>query len=270
MSDRLEPTRAAPAPGGVPLRLVVVPTEHGGWSLLGEPVLLGLLVAPSGSGALVAVAALAAFLSRQPLRLFVSDRSRGKVYPRTRLAERAFGVLAVVAAAAMAGAVATAHGRLLVAAAMAAPLGVAALAFDLGKRSREAAGELAGALALGAVAAIVALAAGTPMARSLALWGVLACRAVPTILFVRARLRLEKGQPAGVAGAIVAHLLAIGIVVLMIRRQLAPWAVAWAMVLLLARTIGGLSPARPRLKAWQLGASEAAFGLVVVLAAAQH
>ncbi|NND04465.1 MAG: hypothetical protein HKN91_16945, partial [Acidimicrobiia bacterium] len=32
------------------LRAVAVPTEHGGWSLTLEPVILGLIVAPTGSG----------------------------------------------------------------------------------------------------------------------------------------------------------------------------------------------------------------------------
>jgi hypothetical protein len=259
---------AANRPPSVPLRLIVLPTEHGGWSFLGEPILLGLLVAPSWSGTLVALAAVAAFMARQPLRLFVSDRQRGKTYPRTLLAERAFAVLALVAAGALAGALALAHGPLHRAVLMAAPLGAAALAFDLGKRSREAAGELSGALALGAVAAAIALGGGWPLEPALALWGVLAARAVPTILFVRARLRLEKGQPAGIRDALWAHVVAIVWVALLAAWRLAPENAVWAMVMLAGRAVWGLSPARPRLKTWQLGVTEIVFGVIVVLAIA--
>ncbi len=257
----------APAPR-VALRLVVVPTEHGSWSFLFEPIALGLLVSPSWSGALVALAALAAFLARQPLKLFVVDRRRGKVYPRTHVAERAFATLALLAAAALAGAVVTARGPLLVAVGLAAPLAAATLAFDLDRRSREAAGELAGALAVGAVASAVALAGGWPAARSFALWGVLAGRTVPTILFVRARLRLEKGQPPRMGWALASQALAIGGVALLALRRVAPWAAAAAMAVLAARAAWGLSPARPRLKTWQLGLTEIGYGLLVVLATA--
>jgi hypothetical protein len=260
-----EPSRAHAAgdrPGGVPLRLVVVPSEHGGWSFLGEPILLGLLVAPSWSGALVALAATAAFLARQPLKLFVSDRQRGRRYPRTVLAERAFGVLAAVALGALAWAAQHAPGHVvnpgtksvLWPLALAAPFGAAALAFDLGKRSRELAGELCGALALGAVASAIALAGGWSMPGALGLWGVLAAR--------------EKGQPAGIAGALLAHGAAIGWAALLAVRQVAPWLAVGAMALLAARAVGGLSPARPRLKTWQLGVTEIAFGLLTVLAVA--
>jgi hypothetical protein len=261
---------AAPTPGGgVSLRLVVMPTEHGGWSFLFEPILLGLLVAPSWSGTLVSLAALSAFLARQPLKLFVSDRRRGKLYPRTHVAERAFAVLAIVAAGSLAAAVRLAPAPVMLwAVAAAMPLGAAALAMDLGKRSREAAGELSGALALGAVATAIALAGGWAAAPAFALWGVLAARTVPTILFVRARLRLEKGQPAGIAAALVAHAVAIAFVALLAMRGLAPRLVVGAMALLLARAAWGLSPWRPRLKVWQLGVVEIAMGLVVVLSMA--
>ncbi len=266
-----EPSPRAKNPPEVPrvaLRLVVVPTEHGGWSFLAEPILLGLLVAFSWSGALIALAALAGFLARQPLKLFVSDRQRGKVYPRTIVAERAFAVLAAVGAAALVGAGLLAGWRFAWALAAAAPLAALALWFDLGKRSRDAGAEISGALALGAVATAIALAGGLAAPRAFALWGVLAARAVPTILFVRARLRLEKGQPAGIAGALVAHVIAIGWAALLVWRQLSPGTVLFAMAILLARAAWGLSPMRPRLKTWQLGVAEIGVGLVVVICAA--
>ena len=40
-----------------PLRAVAVPSEHGGWGLTAEPVLLGLIVAPSAAGACLGAAA---------------------------------------------------------------------------------------------------------------------------------------------------------------------------------------------------------------------
>lgn len=262
------PHAAAPAPGGgVSLRLVLLPTEHGGWSFLFEPILLGLLVAFSWGGVLVALAACAAFLARQPLKLFVSDRQRGKIYPRTHVAERACAALAVVALGALAGAWVLAGGRFWPALAIAAPLAAIGLAFDVGKRSREAGAELAAAVALGAIAPAIALAGGMRGELAFGLWGVLAARTIPTILFVRARLRLEKGQKPGMALALAVQAIAIASVMILVYGGFAASLATWAMVLLAARAGLGLSPWRPRWKTWQLGVSEIVFGLVTVACA---
>jgi hypothetical protein len=265
-----QPRAVAPAPGGgVSLRLVVLPTEHGGWSFLFEPILLGLLVALSWAGGLIALAAVAAFLARQPLKLFVSDRQRGRIYPRTHVAEIAFAVLALVAHGAFAGAWTLARHSFWLALACAAPLAAIGLAFDLGKKSRRVGAELAAATSLGAIAAAIALAGGAHSEIAFGLWGVLAARTIPTILFVRARLRLEKHQPAGIQGAILAHLLAIAGVMVLVYGGFAPRYATWAMFLLAARAALGMSRWRPRWKTWQLGVSEIVFGLVTVVCASR-
>ena len=69
-------------------RSVAIPDEHGGWGLTAEPVLLGLLVAPSWPGVLLAVAAFVAFMVRSPLKVVLVDRWRRRRLPRTRLAAR--------------------------------------------------------------------------------------------------------------------------------------------------------------------------------------
>ena len=68
----------------VSLRPLALPAEHGGWGFLLEPIALGLAVRPSWGGALIAIAFACGFLTRQPLRLAMQDRLRGKSYPRTR------------------------------------------------------------------------------------------------------------------------------------------------------------------------------------------
>ena len=73
------PTRertAAPRPRSL-LRTVAVPDEHGGWGLTLVPVLLGLLVAPSGAGVALAATAFLAFLVRTPLRLVLVTAKPG-------------------------------------------------------------------------------------------------------------------------------------------------------------------------------------------------
>jgi hypothetical protein len=255
---------AAPR-GPASLRRVVVPAEHGSWAFLGEPILLGLLVAPSAAGFLLASAALAGFLARRPLRIVVSDRRSKERFPRTAVAERAFLFFALVGAAALGGAFCLARGPVLVALAAAAPLGAVALGLDLDRRSREAAAEVTAALALGSVSTAIALAAGWPAAPAFALWGVLAARAVPTITYVRARLRLDKGHPARVSGAVALHLPAVAAVAGLAAAGLTSWLAVIAIAILAARAAYGLSPARPRLTTLQLGLSEVGFGLATVL-----
>jgi hypothetical protein len=242
----------------------VVPTEHGSWAFLGEPLLLGLLVAPSGPGALVGVAAVTAFLARQPLRLFLGDRRRGRRYPRTAAAERAFAVLAVVAAAALAAGLALARGPALGALGLGAPLAALALAFDLSLRSRAVAAEVAGAVALGATAAAVPLAAGHAVAASYGLWGVVAIRVVTSVLFVRARLRLDRGEPAPVAVSRIAQAAGLAAAWALAVRGLIPGLAAWGVAALALRAVYGLSPWRPRMSIPRFGATEVAFGLLLV------
>ena len=71
---------------------MALPTEHGGWGLTAEPVLLGLLVAPSWAGAAIGAGAVLAFLARTPTKIALGDLRRRRVLSRTRVA----GTVAVV------------------------------------------------------------------------------------------------------------------------------------------------------------------------------
>src|SRR6187397_2696511 len=78
-----------PQPGNRPgWRAVAVPTEHGGWGLTAEPILLGLVIAPSVAGLCLGAATMLAFLVRSPLRVVLVDRHRHRTLDRTRLAGR--------------------------------------------------------------------------------------------------------------------------------------------------------------------------------------
>ena len=265
------PARVAPPEkpaAGALLRRVLVPAEHGGWAFLAEPMLLGLLVACSGAGVALAIAALAAYLARQPLRLLVMDRRRGRRYARSILAEQVFAGCALAGALALAAAGLLAHRPFLLPLALAAPLVALSLALDLGARTREAAAEVAGAVALGALAPAIALADEWSLGPALGLWAVLAARALPTVLFVRARLRRDRGESAGIAGPLVAHAFALLAVALLAKRGLAPWSAVGAVGLLALRCAFGLSPIRPRMSTPRLGITELVFGLITVFATA--
>lgn len=88
--------RSGMAAAGTAWRDLLLPKEHGSWSLAFEPLGLALLVMPSVGGAWLAVAVVAVFFARRPMRIgFREARAE-----RRRAAWAAFGVLACVATAA--------------------------------------------------------------------------------------------------------------------------------------------------------------------------
>lgn len=246
---------------------VALPPEHGSWGLVGEPVVLGLLVAPSWPGLLVALGAFAAFLAYRPLKVAYGDLRRGKRYPRTALALRFAAGFGVAAGAVLAAAVSLAGGGWLLPFALAAPLGTVFVVYDLRPgRSWEA--EVSAPVAFASTAAAVALAGQWPVAPALGLWAVMAGRALPSVLYVRARLHLERGEPAARGLAVGAHLAAVAGAGALAGAGLLPWLAVLALLLLLARAALGLSPFRRRVPPRVIGFSEIGWGVVTVLLAA--
>jgi len=252
---------ARPAPAWKPIAL---PAEHGGWGLLAEPVILGLVLAPSAAGACLALAALLGFLARHPLRLWLLDRRKGVRYPRTALAEGFFAGYAGLGALLLAGAFALAPAPFWPALAAAAPIGLVALAFDARGRSREALPELSGAIALGASAAAIALAGGAPAGVAWGAWALLALRAITSVLYVRARIRLDRGLPAGAGVVLAGHAAALAAATALARTAWAPWLATAAFLVLLARAAWGLSPRRRRVRPQVLGFQELGYGLLTL------
>lgn len=248
----------------VNLKNIALPASHGGWGFLLEPILLGLWVAPSVAGLWLAVAALGAFLAQQPLKLALTDWRKKRRYPRSVWAER-FSVLYLgTAAAGIVLAWLTASQPFWLPIGLAAPLALVQLWFDAQNRGREFIPELFGAGALGALASAVAMAAGWPLSLALALWVILLARAFGSIVYVRARLRLERGQTVNKTPVWAAHgtgLLAVAALALL---GLAPWLAAAALVLLLGRALTGLSVYRQAVAPKIVGFQEMAYGLLTV------
>lgn len=246
------------------VKRVLVPAEHGGWGFLFEPIALGLVVAPSFAGLCIALAGVCGFLARQPMKLAFQDRAKGKVYPRTILATRAFAALAVLAAAFLAAGVLLGKYSAVLVLGSAAPLAALALALDLSRQGRSFTAEVAAPLALAALAPAIAAAGGEPRAVGLALWIVLALRAVTSIPFVRARLRLAREGRAALAGPVLAQFAGLAVAVALGARGYLPWLAVAAVALLAARALLGLSPWRPVVTARQVGFGEIAFGAITV------
>jgi len=236
--------------------------------MLGEPLALGLLVAPSVAGAAMAIGAVGAFLARHPLKLALADRRRRTSYPRTRLAWRFAAGYSALVVAGLTVAAATAPAVAWIPAALAGPLAVAQLGYDVRHQGKRLAPELIGGVALAASVAAIAVAGGWTLAAGLVLWGLLAAKAVASVLFVRARLRLDRGLRPRLAPPLLAHAVALMVAVGLAAGGAAPWLAVAAFALLLARAARGLATKRAPLQPKHLGFRELVYGIVVTAALA--
>lgn len=175
-------------------KTVAVPSEHGGWGLTAEPILLGLLLAWSWSGVAIGAAAMLAFLARTPLKLALVDRRRDRELERTALARR-IGLAEVVAVVAMGAVALVAAGwDWVIPAVIALPLFAIELWYDIRSRGRRLVPELCGAIGMGAVAAAIVVAGDGAAALAAAAWLVLAARSIGAIAFIRTQIgRLHRG-----------------------------------------------------------------------------
>jgi YwiC-like protein len=240
---------------------LILPKEHGGWSLALEPLALGLVAAPSAAGATLGAAVLAGFFLRRPAKMLLS----GAGDERRPAALRAVVGLGVLAVAGLAVAAALAAPSRLWPLLPAALAGAIFVWFDSRNAGRGAAAELTGVVAFAFVPAALAAAAGWAPVPALALAAVMAGRSVPTVMTIRVYLRRLKGEPVSRLPAVVASFAALAGFVVLVRAGLAPKVTVWAGALLVARTLVLLAPAALRLKANTVGLAEAGFGGILVL-----
>ena len=241
-----------------------LPKEHGSWSLALEPVAFGLLVAPSAAGGALAVAALAGFFLRRPLRLALRGRADARQVEPLILSLLVLATLAL--------------GGLLLAAKFGGveklwpllPAVLAGLVFvwaDSRNEAREGMAEVAGAVAFGLLPAALAALAGWNVNQSLALTAMSLTRSVPTVLTVRTCLRLAKGKEFSATPSVVAVVIGIVLMAWLAALHLAPWVAVVFAVFFALRTMW-LLLWRPQITARKIGITEAVLGglLVLVLA----
>lgn len=258
-------TPAATPKGFARFRPIALPSEHGGWGFLLEPLLLGLLVAPTLAGFLIALATIGIFLTRQPFKIMMLDRKRGRRYARTSLAERFVLAYCGVALLSLLGAIALTDFHILLPAVAALPLAVIQVGYDRQSNSRHWLPEISGAVAMAASSALIALAGGWDLRAAGLLWGILAARIIPSILYVRVRLRLAKQQPTTPPLAMVSHIMALLVISGLAMGGDAPILAGIAMLILLGRAVAGIYGGKHDTPAKIIGFQEIGYGLLVVV-----
>lgn len=251
----------------VNMRSIALPAEHGGWGFLLEPIVLGLLLVPTLGGLLFSVSMLAVFLIHQPLKITLKDRSKGRRTSRTQMAERFVLLYGVIAGLSLLPVLATVIAEekwaFFLPLMLALPLAAVQYAYDARNQSRALVAELTGALALGAIASGIVLIGCWGLPQALALWGLLIARTAPSILYVRARLRVQREQPAPINATYVLHGVALMAVNGLALVGLLPWLSVIPMLILFARAYHGLNSS-VRLRASAVGIREMLYGLCVV------
>ena len=247
------------------IRAVALPAEHGGWALIIEPVALGLLVAPSITGVFIGLGALACFLARHPLKVAIGDRRKNRALKRTSLADRF--VLLYVTLATLFFTIAVTRGprEFLLPLIIAGPLVFIQFLYDARGDSRKLIPEVAGALAVGSISTAIALAGGWSRPIAFALWIIVACRHVPTILYLRDLLSRRRQKQRSTVNVLViaVQLLPLIAVYLLLFFKIAPvLAILVFAVLFVRAAIGLLNQTVPAPK--KLGISEIAFGALVI------
>ena len=244
-------------------REVVLPKEHGSWSLAFEPVALGLLAAPSHAGVWLTIAVAAGFFARRPLRLAWRDEAA----ERRATARTALALCATAALAAIGMTIVTAGPRCVLWLFPAAVSGAVFVFFDLKNDVRTALAEVSGVTAFGLLPAVFGNLAGWSGAHGLALTLLMLGRSIPTVLCIRACLRSAKTGERQTGPALLTAGIAVGTGYALAQAQLLPGTAVVLLAVLAARSGILLVFPRPQLRARSLGLIEAILGLTFVVVA---
>ena len=247
-------------------RQIALPSEHGAWGFLLEPLVVSLAIGYSTAGLFLAIMTIGSFLARQPLKVLIIDRLGQKNNERAAAAFKFLVIFGSIAAAGLAASVYLAGIGPLAPFAVILPLAAVQIYFDGSRKSRGLLPELMGAISISSSAAAILLAGGSTHIEAAAIWMIMIARLIPSIIYVRNRLRLEKGKHHSMTITIAVHAAAIITVSVFAYNGLASLLVVGVMCFLLYRAAIGLSPYRRKMKAMQIGVREVIYGVMTVAA----
>ncbi len=258
-------TSPTPAPR-VRIASIALPTEHGGWGFTVEPILLGLLVAPSASAWEISAAALGIFLARRPIKILSTDLVRKRWLPRSTVALIFALIYGGIALAGAIGALFTADGPFWIAILVALPFALVALRADARSKNRALLAELSGSIAMGATVTAITIAGGWDLAPAFGLWLILAARDVASIALVRGQIRRLHNKPARARDIYIVQAASIGVIAVGAIVGIIPW--LGVVALGLVGLIAVISLNRPPVQAKVIGWTQMGVGLGVVLVTA--
>jgi hypothetical protein len=249
----------------IKLKSIALPNEHGSWGFLFEPLLAGLLIAPSFSALWISLLVIGAFLTRQPLKILLSDLIAKRRLQQTVDSFKFVMLFGVVFIIGLGGSLFSAQSSVFLPFLLVLPLGIFQIYCDVFKKSRQLIPEITGAIAISSTIAVTALAGGLSASIAYSLWIVFVARLIPSIHYVRNRLRLEKSKEFSKFNVIFSHIISLGIVILLSFNNLIPKLPLIMFIVLLIRAIWGLSPYRKKVKAMKIGIGEVIYGTLTAV-----
>ncbi len=247
------------------LRSVALPAEHGGWGFLIEPIVLGLILAPTNPGILLAFAAFGMFLAHQPLKIAIKDYRKERRTLRTQWAERFALMYIGIAVVSFFFVFYISDSQFMIPLLIALPFAFVQAYFDFQNRSRHVIAEMSGTIAIAAIAPILLLLDDWAFDKAMLVWLVLLGRNIPSILYVRVRLRLERAKEPSLTPAWLSHIVALVIITGLSLAGYVPLGAIGAIMVLTGRALWGVSHYRKPVKPVQVGVGEIIFGLLYVL-----
>jgi hypothetical protein len=225
--------------------------------------LLGLLVAPSWAGFWLGLAAFCGFLAQRPLKITLQDRQRKTHRARTHVAQRFAIAYSLAALVALSATIVSGGWQPLIALLPAVPFAIVFVVYDW-RVVRSWQAELAAPTSFAAVVMGIGVAGGLSWSVAVALWVAMIARGVPSVMYIRARLRVAKNKPVTIAPAVIAHVVALAAVTLLVTVNLLPDSAVVAYVILLLRAVGGLSRWHRPIPAKTIGIIEMILGFLTV------
>jgi len=249
----------------VRISAIALPGEHGSWGFLFEPIIAAVVIVPSRLAIGVVLVYVGAFLARQPLKVLLSDWQSDRRLPQTVFALLFVFLFGILFWLGIADGYFFGKVEYYYPAVSVIPFGAYQVYCDVGRKTRHLIPELTGSVAISSSAAVIALTGGWSLVPALALWGIVVGRLIPSILYVRNRLRLEKGKEFSTLQVFGSHLAVALAAVFLSVYGLASKLTAAVFVLLMLRAVFGLSSYRTKMKAMKIGLWEVFYGLLTVL-----
>ena len=254
-----------PLPRKINVKAIALPIEHGSWGFVFEPLAAGLLVAFSPAALWVALLVTGAFLTRQPLKVLLNDWQAKRNLPQTAVARKFVLIYGSIFTIGLAGSLFFLPQAAFLPFLFVLPLAFYQIYCDASRKSRELLPELTGAIAASSSVAVIALADHWSFSAAVALWAIFVARLIPSILYVRNRLKLEKGKNFSRGLPIISHVAAFALVSALAFYGLSPMLTVLMFAVLQGRAVVGLSPYRSKIKAMRIGVWEVVYGVLTAL-----
>lgn len=251
---------AIPVPRKVNTKAIALPIEHGSWGFVFEPLTAGLLIAFSPAAIWISLLVVGAFLTRQPLKVLLNDWQAKRDLPQTAVARKFVFIYGAIFTVGLIGSFLFVKPDAFLPFLFILPLAFYQIYCDASRKSRQLLPELTGAIAISSSVAVIALADNWTFPAAIALWAIFVARLIPSILYVRNRLKLEKGKPFSRFVPVFSHVFALAIIGALAFYHLSPLLTVLMFAVLLGRTAIGLSPYRRKVKAMRIGVWEVVYG----------